>query len=371
MNILFYYPDKEKAISLSSVMNIFSQQGHQVFLLTHAPEGELHADVKAHGVKTTTYTIPKKNPFIFYLKHIIFLVRFARKNKINVLYSHIQVANFISCFAQYFIPARVFICRHHTDCAFVDYNFNERTFDRVINSLGKEFIVVSNKVKDQMERVEHVKNKKIYVINLAYDFSQYKKTEPEVIKEIQKKYSSKLLLLKAARLISEKRHILLFRVIKKLVENNYDIKLLVLSEGGERKNLEDFISANNLQDHIFMLGYKNDVLNYLAAADLIVHVSASEASNSIIKESALVGKPIIACSDVGDFDEYIINNEDGILISKENTEAELEKILIKIYNDKTILNSLGKNLKEKVIKLFDINNIIKQYEPFHREVPKN
>lgn len=367
MNILFYYPDKERAISLSSLMISFSNQGHNVFLLTHANEGELHSDVRPHGVKTFTYSIPKKYSFVFYLKHIRFLIKFVKENKIDVLYSHIQIANFITCFAQFFIKARVFICRHHTDCAFVDYNFNERTFDRIINCLGKEFIVVSNKVKDQMERVEGVKNKKIYVINLAYDFIQYKQPDSQIVDEIKNKYKANLLLLKAARLIPEKRHIILFNVIKKLVEGHYDIKLLVLSEGSERKNLEDFIAKNKLQNHIFMIGYKTDVLNYLAAADLIIHVSASEASNSIIKESSLVGKPILACHDVGDFDEYITPNEDGLLISKENTENELYDLLIKIYNNKSILASLGKNLKVKVIELFDIHNIIKLYEPFHQK----
>ncbi|MGZ3903045.1 MAG: glycosyltransferase [Bacteroidia bacterium] len=366
MKILFYYPDKERAISLSSLMISFQQQGHEVFLLTHAREGELHSDVKQHGVKVFTKPLSKKISLWFYFRHILFLIGFARKYKIDVLYSHIQVANIITVFAQYFIKARVFICRHHTDCAFVDYNFNEQLFDKIINRLGKEFIVVSNKVKQQMEQVEGVKNKKIYVINLAYDFNRYKSPEPEKVNEIRNLYPAKLLLLKAARLIAEKRHILLFRTIKKLASEGYDIKLMVLSEGGERKNLETYITENHLQDRIFMLGYKTDVLNYLAAADLIVHVSESEASNSIIKESSLVGKPIIACHDVGDFDDYILPGIDGILLSKENTEQELYDALVKIYNDKNILETYGKSLREKVIKLFDISTIIKQYEPFHK-----
>ncbi|MGZ3863963.1 MAG: glycosyltransferase [Bacteroidia bacterium] len=365
MNILFYYPDKERAISLSSLMISFKEQGHNVFLLTHSKEGELHSDVKKHGVQVFTHPISKKISLLFYIRHLFYLIRFARKHKIDVLYSHIQVANIITVFAQYFIKARVFICRHHTDCAFVDYNFNEQLFDKIINRLGKEFIVVSNKVKQQMEVNEGVKEKKIYVINLAYDFSQYKKPDPEKVKEIRSNYKANLLLLKAARLIAEKRHILLFRVVKKMISEGYDIKLMVLSEGGERKNLENFITENKLQNRIFMLGYKTDVLNYLSAADLIVHVSESEASNSIIKESSLVGKPIIACHDVGDFDDYIVPGTDGILLSKEHTEVELYEALVKIYNDMDILNAYGKNLREKVINLFDISTIIKQYEHFH------
>ncbi len=365
MNILFYYPNRERSVALSSLMIAFQKQGHIVSLLTHEPEGALHIDVKKHGIQTFTYNIKKDIFFLFYLKHIFTLASFTKKNKIDVVYSHIQLANIISVFSQFLSPARFIICRHHSDCAYVDKNWKEKYFDLIINMLGKEFLVPSQKVYTQMVETEKIRNKNIYKIRYAYNFEDYEKPDLTTVNDIRKKYKCRLLLIKVARLIPEKRHILLFKIIRKMVDKNIDVKLLVLSDGWEKLRLLNYIAENNLQDHIYMLGYKIDVINFIAASDLVVHVSASEASNNLIKEVGLCEKPVIVCQDVGDFDEYIINNKNGIIISKTHFENELTAILEKIYDNKIDIQSLGKDLKKDILRLFSIENIIGQYEQFH------
>jgi glycosyltransferase involved in cell wall biosynthesis len=362
MNILLYYPDNQKSISLSSLMIAFQKQGHKVFLLTQVEEGELHNDVKIYGIKNFYYPIKKKSSLSFYLKHISHLVSFTKKYQIDLVYSHIQRANFISVFAQYFSPSKFILCRHHSDCAFIDNNFNERLLDKIINKLGKEFIVPSQKVYDQMIVTEKVKNKKIHLIRYAYDFSQYAKPNIESVKEIRNKYKAKLLLVKVARLISEKRHILLFQVINKLVKKGFDIKLIVLSTGPEKEKLIDFIQTNNLQNYIFMVGYRTDVIDFISAADLVVHVSESEASSSLAKETGLVKKPLLVCKDVGDFDEYLVDSINSILINKEDPMVNLENVLVGIYEDKISIEKLGEELYKTIIERFSIQNILKEYD---------
>jgi glycosyltransferase involved in cell wall biosynthesis len=364
MNILFYYPDKERGDALSSLMIGFQKQGHRVSLLTHAKEGYLHEEVKRGGVNTYTYTIPKNNSFIFYLKHVMFLISFTKKHKIDVVYSHIQVANFISCIAQYFTSSKFILTRHHTDCAFLDYNFNERTMDRIINALGKIFIASSQKVYDQMVNIEHVRKSKVQIIFLAYDFDNIPKPEINEVIALKEKYKANLLIVQASRLIPEKRNINSITVIKNLIDKNLDIKLMVLGEGTEKLKIEQFIKENHLENNVFMVGYRQDMVNYIAAADLLVHISISEASNNTVKEAAILEKPVIVCKDVGDFDEYI-NNENGIKLSKEGTEKELSEILEDIYFHKKDAQLLGKNLRNSVLKLFSVDNIISQYDKFH------
>lgn len=361
MNILFYYPDKERAVSLSSLMIAFQKQGHSVFLLTQVPEGELHSDVKGYGVQTFCYPIEKKSAFAFYFKHLVHLVFFTRKHKIDIVYSHIQRANLISVFAQYFSKSRFILCRHHSDCAFIDNNRNEQITDKIINRLGKEFIIPSQKVLDQMLNIENVRGKKIHFIRYAYDFDGYAKPNTEHVRHIRTEYKCTLLLVKIARLITEKRHILLFKTVEQLINDGFDIKLLVLSEGPEKENLEYFIRANNLQNHIFMLGFRTDVVDFIAASDLIVHVSESEASSNLAKEVGLLKKPIVVCRDVGDFDEYLVNNVNSLLINKNDPQSDLKKLVTDIYHKKINISKLGEELNKTVLNRFSIQNIIKEY----------
>lgn len=364
MNILFYYPDKERAVSLSSLMISFKKQGHKVFLLTHSKKGDLHQMVEKEGVSTFNYFVTRRPSLIFFVKHIFYLISFTKKNKIDLVYSHIQVANFISCIARFFSPSKFIFCRHHSDCAFVDNNRNEKIMDKIINYLGTEFIVPSDKVYEQMVKKELV-GKKIHVIRYAYIFEEYPQPDPVAVSQIREKYKCKLLLIKIARLIPEKRHIILFETVNKLVKNGADVKLIVLSEGSERTNLENFIERNGLQDRIFLLGFKRDVMNFISAADLVIHISETEASNSLVKEAGLLEKPVLVCNDVGDFDEYMENNRNGFVISKKNPAPDLQVLLERIYSKETDLTYLGKQLHKTVRELFSIGNILHKYNQFH------
>lgn len=343
-------------------MIAFQKQGHTVFLLTQVEEGDLHNDVKNYGVQTFCHSIKKSSSLLFYLKHIFYLVSFTKKHNIDIVYSHIQRANFISAFAQHFSSSRFIFCRHHSDCAFIDNNFNERLLDKIINKLGKEFIVPSEKVYGQMIVAENVKGKKIHLIRYAYDFDQYKKPNLDAVSEIRQKHKAKLLLIKVARLISEKRHILLLQAINVLVKKGFDIKLLLLSDGPEKENISNFIQLNNLQKHVFMIGYRTDVIDFISASDLVVHVSESEASSSLAKEAGLVKRPLLVCRNVGDFDEYLINNVNSILINKENPMPELETIFTGIYERKINIEKLGEELYKTIIERFSIQNILKEYD---------
>jgi L-malate glycosyltransferase len=366
LNILFYYTDKERAVSLSSLMIAFQKQGHQVYLLTHSAEGPLHQQVKVYGVKTFSHVI-QKTSFLFYLRHLLHLLKFISKNRCDIVYSHIQQANIIACFAQYFTYARVILCRHHSDYVYKGNSFNPKLFDRIINLFGKEFVVPSKKVFNQMVNVEKVRPDRIHLIPYAYNFAEYPKADYNIVNELKLAYPCKLSLLTIARLISEKRHIILFQAINYLVNKGYDIKLIILGDGGERQDLGNYIKENKLQENIFMLGFRTDIMNFIAACDISVLLSESEASNSFIKESALQCKTAIVCDDVGDFNEYIKHNENGFLINKVNPQPELEKLLEDIYSGKTNIHGLGEKLYKSMIQLFSIESIIREYDSLNSQ----
>lgn len=362
MNILIYYPNSKRTISIESVMEYFIQKKHKVFLLTHDAEDELQEAMKKIGIKTFEYTIPKKSSFKFYIKHVLYFLKFIKKHNIDIIYSHIQTANLITSIASIFTPRRIIICRHHSDSAYIDNNPNERRLDKIINFLGREFIVPGKKVFNQMVNVEKADPKKIKIINYGYKFENYVQVTGDECQNIRNKYQAKLLIVKAARLIPEKRHLILFIILNTLIKRGYDIKLLALSYGSEKEKLERYVMDNNLQNNIFLLGFRSNIMDYLCAADLVVHISNSEASNSVIKEAGILKKPVIVCNDVGDFDDYIKHMVTGIVIDKFSPEKELEKYILDFYHNPHLYNQLGGNLNKAVFKTFAIENVMKEYD---------
>lgn len=362
MNILFYYPSNKRTISIESVILKFKEQGHRVILLTQSSKSELHDALDLNDVKTYSCFFAKKMSFIYYLKHFFFLVRFCKKHKIDITYSHLQQANIIAVFAQYFCKSKFYICRHHSFVNGYDENFFQTLFDKIINFFSKKIIVPSKIVYKQVCEVEGVNANKVNLIYYGYDFDKYPKPNIQVVEKIRKQYSAKLLLVKVARLVPGKRYDILFDVVKRLVKNEKkDIKLVVISNGPLINEFKSYVNFNKLDDHIFLLGDVSNVIDYLAAADVVPLLSETEASNSVIKEAGLVNKTVIVCKGVGDFEDYIEHNESGYLIDKENPKDELFEILNFLYINKPT-SIMGEKLHQNVIETFSIENVISSYE---------
>jgi len=82
-------------------------------------------------------------------------------------------------------------------------------------------------------------------------------------------------------------------------------------------------------------------------------------SKSEIKaiEGARYGIPLVA-TDVGCYDELIVNGETGYLISPDNPKTEWIKVLTKCIKDKKHVRDMGHALKKLCDDLFDINKIV-------------
>ena len=130
----------------------------------------------------------------------------------------------------------------------------------------------------------------------------------------------------SARLIPFKRHALVFPVVRDLVGEGLDVRMFVLDEGPERERLEGFVRAHRLEDRIIMLGFRTDSWTTWPL-DLLIHPSLTEASSSVVKEMALLGKTAIVCQGVGDFDEYLVHGRNAFLVPRSTDGSEIAAIL--------------------------------------------
>jgi glycosyltransferase involved in cell wall biosynthesis len=348
-NILIYYPSNKSSNVIETIAKGFVDKGHKVFLLTQSPKGDLHNCFEKHGISTESYVLKKTISFVYYLKHVLFLVSFCKKNNITAIQSHLQQANIIAVFAQYFIKSKVVICRHHL----IEPSKMSEYFDKIINLFAKVIVVPSEVIRTKMIEEDKVKPSKIKLVPYVYDFTQYPVPLNENIEAIKKLHNCKLLILLCGRFVPLKRNEIVFYALKKLVDEKYDIKLLALDEGPGLDKLKQYVKDNNMESRVDFLGYQKNVMDYIAACDVLVHPSYTEASNNTVKEAGIHSKNVIVCSNVGDFSEYIIHKKNGYLANRENPLEEIIQYLKIIYKDeKRYL--IGEELKKTV------------YEKFHK-----
>lgn len=135
--------------------------------------------------------------------------------------------------------------------------------------------------------------------------------------------NNKFHIITIGRLDQNKSQIDAINICLKLIEKNVDFNWYFLGDGPERKRIEDAIFENKLSDHVYLLGNKNNVGDYLNYGDVFVSLSKSESYGLAIAEALLLNK-ITIVRDMPVAHEIIQNN--GIICKND------QEIVDTLYN---------------------------------------
>ncbi len=361
-SILFYAPFNQRSRDTESLMIAFHKQGHSVICLSQQ-EGFLINDfLRANGVRAYSHIVPgERSGWWYYLRHLFFFIWFCRQHHIDIVYSHLEPANFVTSIGQYFIRARAYLCRHHIDEGLL-YQFDKDIYYRITYRLAKQMVVVSDHAKRYMIEHESIPEHKIIHINLAYNFELYPAVDLQNVSEIKNQFSTKVLLLSACRLTAFKRPQLSIQLVKKLVLQGLDVKLILLGKGEMQEELEKLVDELQMHGRVFLPGYVSNVLDFMGAADFFIHPSLLDSSCVAVKEAGLASLPVIVCKGVGDFDDYVVHKTNGFVADRDKFVNEAAEIIMDTYRNKTLLSEVGHNLKKSVLDLFSIDQVIGQYD---------
>lgn len=365
MNILFYSPFNNRSRDTESLMLAFHKQGHRVISLSQAAGEHIHEYLRARGVETFSHQIDRSSSFAYFLRHVWFLIRFCHKHEIDVVYSHLESANFVAVIAQYFVNAHVYIVRHHVDDAALR-GYDKSVLYKATYRLARRVIVVSDQAVNYMVNVEKIRPGKILKINLAYDFSLYAKPDVNVVARMRNEFAAEVVLLTAGRLTKYKRPDLSIEVLKRLVDSGVSAKLILLGLGEDEDQLKQLAARYGLADRILMPGYVTNVIDFLASCDFLLHPSVSESSCVIVKEAAITNIPVIVCRNVGDFNEYIVHNQNAFLTNTDTFVDEATAIILNSRGNPVHLKFIANQLHLEVRKRFGIEHILEQYNELNK-----
>ena len=113
----------------------------------------------------------------------------------------------------------------------------------------------------------------------------------------------------------------------------------IAGSGFEEDNLRGRIEARGVQDRVRLLGYRADVPDLLAAADIYVMPSLSEGMPMAMIEAMLAARPVLA-SDTGGIGELISGPELGMLVPP-GDPAALRRGILKLAGDPALRARLG------------------------------
>ena len=169
------------------------------------------------------------------------------------------------------------------------------------------------------------------------------------------------------RLSVEKNQKLLIDAFAKIASDYPEYTLEIYGEGPLRAELEAYIRKYGLADRIILMGRKDKVQEYIQDAEIFVLPSNSEGMPNALLEAMALGIPSIATDcPIGGSAFIINNNENGILIPMNDTEA-LKESIIKCLTEREFAAEIGKRATA-VSKDFTPESVCKEWEAYLQEI---
>ena len=182
-------------------------------------------------------------------------------------------------------------------------------------------------LKSDLEKKYIFEKEKIHYLQdaiLNYDY--LKKINKAIYLPAELK--DKKIILSVGRLTKQKNFSFLVDEFSKFCKKNNEYILYIVGEGEQRKMLENKIKKLDLENKIFLIGYRNNVYDYMRASDLFVLSSLWEEVGFVMVEAAINSLYIISSNCPNGPTEFLNNGENGLLF-KSNKEGELLNCLLK------------------------------------------
>lgn len=145
------------------------------------------------------------------------------------------------------------------------------------------------------------------------------------------------------RLSSEKGHSIIPNIVKKMIDNNINVKWYCIGEGEERVGIEHQIKRLNIEDNLILLGIQKNPYSFVRNCDIYVQTSIYEGFCITLAEARILNKPIITTNFVGVSDQ-IIDGENGIIVNYD--ENEIYNAILRLIGNKELVNKFTDNLKK-------------------------
>jgi glycosyltransferase involved in cell wall biosynthesis len=163
-----------------------------------------------------------------------------------------------------------------------------------------------------------------------------------------------------ANLREEKGHDTLILAASMLAERHPDLEICFIGDGPLRATLVRQVNLRGLRGRVQFLGERDDIPAQLAAADLFVLPSRTEASPNALIEAMASGLPIVA-SRVGGIPELIESGGTGVLVTADDPRA-FAAAISNVVEHPSFAAALGRAARAAAERRFAFSSMIGAFE---------
>lgn len=348
-----------------------SAKGHEIHFITYKQPVRLHfhPNIYYHEVSVPTYPLFDFPPYETALTST--MVNVINNNNLDLLHVHYAIPH---ASAAYF--ARQILKKtgkdipyittlHGTDITLVG---KDQTYAPVVTFSINEsdaITAVSDNLKDETFRHFNIE-KEIIVIPNFVDTDRFQHSNKEHFK--------KMLAPNGERILA---HVSNFRKVKRVedvvtmfekVHKQLPSKLLMIGDGPERQNIEEYCRTLNICSDIRFLGKQDQVDEILSITDLFLLPSQYESFGLSALEAMACGVPVIS-TNAGGLPEINVQGVTGYMSEVGDTD-DMAKHAIEMLKDEDKLKQFKQNAIAHA-RTFSRQRIIPLYEQLYESVVAN
>jgi glycosyltransferase involved in cell wall biosynthesis len=145
-----------------------------------------------------------------------------------------------------------------------------------------------------------------------------------------------------------------------------DARFVIAGEGELRQALEHQIKERHLEKHVFLAGFRPDVLSVLKAFDIFVMSSVTEGLGTSLLDAMACAKPVVATT-AGGIPEVVEDGVTGVLVPPRDHQAMADAI-VRLLKDEGLRRRMGDAALARVRTRFSAERMVRETLGIYEQV---
>ncbi len=338
-----------------NLANEFSKKDKKVFFIVSSLEGEYVSELDEEiriidlKCKRVLYSIPS-------------LIKFLREEKPSALISTIYHANLIAIFAKTIarVKTKIIVRESNMHQTLKDASYNLVTYKftlilmRLLYPLADSIIVVSRAMGDEIVALVKGIGHKVNLIHnfINFDEVSFLANKPVLHPWIEEKKTK--IILSVGRLSNQKNWPILLHAFARIRKDN-DVKLIILGEGPQRKELEALVRKLGIQSSVSLPGFDSNPYSWMSKVEIFVLSSDFEGFPNVLVQALACGCKVISSDCASGPREILEDGKWGRLFNVGDSDG-LFLMMQEALNDENHTNTIQRAL------FFSAEKCLEKYE---------
>jgi len=302
-------------------INWLNANGHRAWLICD-PRSEVLTKAREVGTPVIPMSFKHRiNPLVSFR-----IWSFCRRNRIDL----------IKCYSSkdHWLCLPLFLCGWpviRTRCITDPLGKKQRAF--IYRHGCSKIVAVAQVIKNQFIEQYGLNPKKIEVIGSAVDLDKFSPNRDHMKFRREVGLSADTpIIVNIGMIRPDKGQFNLVEAARIVLHQRPDARFVFVGEATGGRSREKWvrkaIDRAGLNGNVLMMGYRWDIPDIIAAANMVVIASRhTEASPIVLREAFASGRPIVATR-VGDIPEIIVHGENGLIVQPNDSNALATAILL-------------------------------------------